>query len=199
MTRPSDKSALRAALRSKRRSLDPSSLQTHAASVADSLAAIADTLAGPVAGYVAMDGELDPANALAALRARGVATLLPKLGEDGSKHMAFAVCDDVTQLVAGPHGTTQPDEDAPCLTPGLILLPCVGIDARGTRLGFGGGYYDRYCARQPSALRIALAHDCQRAAHIPDEDWDMPMDAALTESGWLWFGARARPLLRVRG
>jgi 5-formyltetrahydrofolate cyclo-ligase len=68
----------------------------------------------------------------------------------------------------------------------LILLPLLGYDAQGQRLGQGGGYYDRTLARLGKArrpLRIGLAYACQQLATLPVEDHDRPLHAVLTERG----------------
>jgi len=66
----------------------------------------------------------------------------------------------------------------------LIILPLLGFDAQGFRLGQGGGFYDRAlanCKQRP--YRLGLAFDCQQTAHIPIEDWDQCLHAVLTETG----------------
>jgi 5-formyltetrahydrofolate cyclo-ligase len=74
----------------------------------------------------------------------------------------------------------------------VVLLPLVAFDAHGHRLGMGGGYYDASFAAQPHALRIGLAHTVQFCAALPVRDWDVPLDAVLTERGGFGFTPRAR-------
>lgn len=64
---------------------------------------------------------------------------------------------------------------------GLILVPCVAFDAQCRRLGYGGGYYDRFFVRCPQALRVAVAFEAQKLSEIPTEKYDVPMQAVLTE------------------
>ncbi len=91
---------------------------------------------------------------------------------------------------AGPFGIPKPQgasvapEDID-----LILAPCLAFDARGTRLGMGGGYYDRYLARCPRALVIAVGFECQRVERLPREIFDRPVSAAVTEDGVYCFAA----------
>lgn len=73
-----------------------------------------------------------------------------------------------------------------------IALPLVGFDDQGRRLGMGGGFYDRALAnlprqrqRRPSLL--GLAHSCQQVSACPQEPWDIPLDAVITEKGVLTF------------
>jgi len=75
----------------------------------------------------------------------------------------------------------------------VLIVPLVGFDDNGNRLGMGGGYYDatlsflrrRRIWRKP--FLIGLAYECQRAARIPSETWDIRLDAVLTETGLTRF------------
>lgn len=75
----------------------------------------------------------------------------------------------------------------------IIVLPLVGFDLQGQRIGMGAGYYDRCLAfrrhrqhwRRP--LLIGLAYDCQQTDRIPAQPWDVPLDAIATESGLTFF------------
>lgn len=85
-------------------------------------------------------------------------------------------------LAPGTFGILEPagrrDEEAD-----LVLLPCLAFDTNGARLGYGKGYYDRWLTAHPTARRIALAYDLQRADALPIFTWDMPLNGILTESG----------------
>jgi 5-formyltetrahydrofolate cyclo-ligase len=62
-------------------------------------------------------------------------------------------------------------------------VPLLAFDARGHRLGYGGGYYDRSLAALPRALAIGCAYAAQEVAELPAEPTDMPLDAVATETG----------------
>ena len=64
-----------------------------------------------------------------------------------------------------------------------IILPMLGFDRRGGRLGYGAGYYDRFLARNPRVRRIGIAFSCQEAAEIPCEPNDVHMNLIITEDG----------------
>lgn len=64
-----------------------------------------------------------------------------------------------------------------------ILLPCVGFDGQGGRLGHGGGYYDRYLPLCPQARRILVAFEAQRLERVSTRDWDQRADIIVTELG----------------
>ena len=69
----------------------------------------------------------------------------------------------------------------------LVLVPLVGFDPQGNRLGMGGGFYDRtfaYRGRRKHTSRpclIGLAHECQRVEHLPCAGWDIPLDGVITD------------------
>ncbi|NJK72370.1 MAG: 5-formyltetrahydrofolate cyclo-ligase, partial [Synechococcaceae cyanobacterium SM2_3_60] len=69
--------------------------------------------------------------------------------------------------------------------PDLVLVPAIAIDHHGTRLGFGGGYYDRYLATLPeSVLRIGIVPmACLSAQPLPRDPWDVPLHGYVTEAG----------------
>ena len=76
----------------------------------------------------------------------------------------------------------------PAISLDLVLVPLVAFDRRGTRLGMGAGYYDRFFGSIARALRpriVGVAHEVQRsAADLPAAAWDVPLDGVLTERGW---------------
>lgn len=85
----------------------------------------------------------------------------------------------------GAYGIPEPDPDlSERVEPGdidLVICPCTAFDAAGSRLGMGGGYYDRFLPRCGHANIIAVAFEVQRAEHIPAEPWDRKVDTVITE------------------
>ena len=98
------------------------------------------------------------------------------------RFLAWATGDD---LVPGPFGLFQPHHEAPDLAPDIILTPLLAFDSKLDRLGQGAGYYDRAFAQFPHALRIGVAWNVQCVDALPVDPWDMPLDAVITESGWI--------------
>ena len=82
-------------------------------------------------------------------------------------------------LETGPFGA-QPLADAAEVVPDVLLVPLVGFDDMGGRLGQGGGHYDRWLSAHPDVSAIGMAWDCQRADTLPREAHDRPLAAVVT-------------------
>ncbi|MDZ4762563.1 MAG: 5-formyltetrahydrofolate cyclo-ligase [Alphaproteobacteria bacterium] len=132
---------------------------------------------GPVvAGYFPIHDEIDPHPLLVRLRAEGARVVWPRVDSPGV--MSFRHVDAET-LERGSFGLTQPSAEAPELRPGLILAPLLSFDARGTRLGYGKGHYDKAMAHLRSTGRVfylGLAYAAQQADVVPAEKHDIPLD-----------------------
>ncbi|KFL35974.1 hypothetical protein N788_06775 [Arenimonas donghaensis DSM 18148 = HO3-R19] len=148
---------------------------------------------GYVAGYWAVGGEV-PLHAVQLRLAPAQVWCLPVLQDDGQ--LRFAPWRAGDPLVNNRFGIPEPDVDpASTLAPEaltLVLVPLVGFDRAGNRLGMGGGYYDRsfafrrHAAAPPSLVGVAYA--CQEVPALAHEDWDVPLDAVATEQEWRVFG-----------
>ncbi|MFM7027447.1 MAG: 5-formyltetrahydrofolate cyclo-ligase [Chakrabartia sp.] len=144
-----------------------------------------------IAGYRAMHSEADPANLLQHLAHLGHKLALPWIGDDGSA-MLFRRWGPSDPLELAVDQFEQPLADAEACAPDIILLPLLGFDRAGNRLGQGAGHYDRALAHLPNALRIGLAWSVQEFAALPADAWDIPLDAILTEAEWI-----ATPYCRI--
>lgn len=151
------------------------------------LAAIADRLApllarqGPFAGYVAQTGEPDILPFLATAHRAGHETALPAITRTA---MRFGRWHPDVALDTGYSGIPQPDARVP-IEPAILLTPLVGFDRRGNRLGQGGGFYDRWFAAHPRAMRIGIAWSVQEVAALAVAPWDVPLHAIVTEKEWI--------------
>ena len=135
-----------------------------------------------VLAYAALPNELDPAPAVWRLRKRGARIAYPRIEAPGVLGMHYV--DHETELVPGPFGLAQPSEHAPHVAHRLIdavILPAVAFDEQGTRLGYGGGYYDRLLPMmRPDCVRVGVVFDEQVLAHIPTEEHDACVDVVVT-------------------
>ena len=142
-----------------------------------------------VAGYWASHGELPLNLVIPPLAGRGQQFLLPVLGEN--KQLRFAAWQSGDAVQPNRHGIPEPAEPGQLLEPfqlDLVLVPLLGFDRRGNRLGHGGGYYDRSFAflndqvRPTEPLLVGIGYAFQELPHIDDEEWDVPLDFIATEA-----------------
>ena len=179
------KSRLRARLRERRRGLD---LQTRAAAA---LAICEQIVTSPhwtgarrVALYIANDSEMDTAPLAALCRDAGKLLYLPVMQAD--KTLSFAAWDADTALLRNSYGIDEPPASAARVAAAdldIIVLPLVGWDRQGTRLGMGGGYYDRSLAGVSGPVLAGLAYAMQESAGLPRDQSDVPLDIVVTEDG----------------
>ena len=104
----------------------------------------------------------------------------------GTKTLAHALINGLDQLVVGPWGLAQPDPAAATWLPAearidLVVVPGLAFDRRGHRIGWGGGYYDRFLA-QVQAVKIGLCYDALVLDCIPGEPHDVPVDLVIAET-----------------
>lgn len=184
------KTALRRKLRAQRASIPAARRALAAQQAADKAWRLpALRKARRVALYLASGSELDAGPLLKKMLRRGVQVFLPRLRWDG---MHWRVITASTALRRNAHGIREPVHGVRCRSGQLdvIILPLVGFDSRGTRLGAGGGHYDRALAARKSRrrpLRIGYAYAQQHCEPLPRELWDVPLHAVITERGlWQW-------------
>lgn len=138
-----------------------------------------------VAGYRPAGSEADPGALLAFAAQAGRTIALPYV-ERRSVPMRFLAWKPGDALIAGQWGLEQPDiATAPEVAPDLFLAPLLAFDRRLHRLGQGAAYYDRAFARYPDAMRVGIAWSAQEVDLVPDDPWDVPLHAVLTEREWI--------------
>lgn len=172
-----------------RRALTAEARREASAAVAERLAALSE-LVGPgrLATYAAAEDELDLAPLADLLRTRGWQLHLPRISSVGDRTMDFVEWLPGAPLTANTYGIAEPTGESVVVGElDVVVLPCAAVDALGTRVGFGAGYYDRALAGiadQPSHTRaalVAVAFDCQRVAPIARRPWDVPADIVVTD------------------
>lgn len=181
-----DKAALRRTIRARRAAfvagLDAAALARHAQALAERLAP-AFAHARSVGGYAALGDEISVLPALERAAALGLATALPHVLRRDAP-MAFLPWQPGAPLDTGWSGLAQPQAAEP-MVPALILAPLLGFDRARHRIGQGAGFYDRWFALHPQALRIGIAWSVQEEPEIPVDAWDMPLHAIVTETEWI--------------
>lgn len=184
---------LRTALRRQRAELNQTDLTRAAERLDDNLAR---WLAGKrpfdlAAAYIACNGEIDPSMAVQRLRSSGSRTCLPVMN---GQQLLFAPWDEHSRMVDGQFDIPVPAHDpAELISPSaldLVLVPLVAFDARGNRMGMGGGFYDRsfdfchpdrYNPGQARPVLVGVAHEFQRVEALQPETWDVPMQVIITD------------------
>lgn len=144
-----------------------------------------------VAAYWRIRDELDCQPILVGLMDRHQTVVLPVvLGPD--QPLQMRVWENGAALYEAGFGTLAPAELAPQAEPDIVIMPLLGFDSQGTRLGYGGGYYDRTLAHMSKTPKlIGLAFAAQELDAIPRDSHDVPLDAIITEAGLRHFGATA--------
>jgi 5-formyltetrahydrofolate cyclo-ligase len=199
-SQPQDKVTLRRELRRLRRALAPKEHREASLAAARVITRLPQFTAGRrVAVYLAFDGEADPASLERHARRRGVRLFVPIVSDvrhrllrfhplnNGRRRGRFGI--EIPQRPGRPLGARWFD---------LVIVPVVGIDARGRRLGMGGGFYDRalefrrHRRRWRGPLLVGFAFDCQRVGSVFAQTWDVGLDAAATQSGLVTYPRQAQ-------
>ncbi len=136
-----------------------------------------------VALYWSIRDELDTRPLLLALMDAGLSVCLPVVHGDNDP-LVFRIWQDGEPLYESGFGTLAPGDNAPEAVPDILVMPLLAFDASGTRLGYGGGYYDRTIARLGNRpQRIGYCFSAQELPEIPRAEHDAPLDMIVTETG----------------
>lgn len=106
----------------------------------------------------------------------------------GEGRMDFYRIESPSELKPGTMGIDEPSPHPQRLVEGgqgIMLVPGLAFDRSGGRLGWGGGYYDRYMALHPGLIRIGYGYSFQMVDHLPMEEHDICLDGLLTELGYV--------------
>lgn len=196
------RAALRRQLRQNRRQLSRAQQRQAARGLYRSLAQHPGfRRARSVALYLASDGEIDPGQLIKEALRRRKKVYLPVLARWPKNRMRFQQLARGEKLRPNRFAIAEPlaksTRQKPAWAMDLVLLPLVGFDAHGGRLGMGGGFYDRCLAfRQRRQYRKpalwGLAHECQRVERLPLANWDIPLDAVMTDLACYVFGGNGQ-------
>ncbi|MGS2722847.1 5-formyltetrahydrofolate cyclo-ligase [Porticoccus sp. GXU_MW_L64] len=186
-----NKNQIRAEIRHRRRSLSRQQQRHAAEGLSRQISRLtAFRHARRVALYLGNDGEIDPLPTLLLAEAAAKRCYLPVLHPLKQNRIHFAPYRSGDRLAVSYFGYPEPPLGGSRIVPAwamdLILMPLVAFDAKGNRIGMGGGFYDRTLAFAKTARRrpilIGLAHSCQQLDEVTTNPWDIPLDAIATES-----------------
>lgn len=154
-----------------------------------------------IAIYLSNDGELNTRLFIQWCWQQNKKTYLPVVHPFSRGQLLFLQYHAQSQLISNKYGILEPELDVRLVARpqdlDIIFTPLVAFDQQGSRLGMGGGFYDRTLARwfrefqhaESEQIRdtlkpypIGLAHDCQRVEHLPVESWDVPLPKIITPS-----------------
>lgn len=177
------KTAIRAEFRERRRRLPAVSAVQAGVAAAGALAAMDEFRAArSVAAYLSAENEVDTAAAIQAAHDAGKQIYLPRISKPAGL-VRWSVGDELRLLASG---VSEPCAGEPEILscPCIVLVPVVAWSDDGTRVGRGGGFYDRLLAQLPAdgTVRVGMAFEWQQVAELPREVWDVPLDYVLTES-----------------
>jgi 5-formyltetrahydrofolate cyclo-ligase len=145
-----------------------------------------------IGGYRPFRGEFDPRFAMDYFQSNGARLALPRVVQREAPLQFFDWCAG-TPMIGDLFAHPIPDSASP-VTPKTLLIPVVGIDSNGFRLGYGSGYFDRTLAvMKPPPLKIALGYELSRISTIRPQAHDIPMDILVTESGIQRFSHKDSP------
>lgn len=129
-------------------------------------------------GYMPYNQEVRTVPMLEQALRDGKKVAIPKCYGD---EMRFIWMDDLSQVEKGYANIPEPLADGPVADDetALVLMPGLAFDPQGHRIGYGGGFYDRFLAAEPNHPTLALCYDFQMLPHLETEEFDIPVDWVL--------------------
>lgn len=174
-----DKSALRRAIRQQKQAMTPHVIAAASENLAQQLYHHpAYQNARAIYGYLSYNQEVQTLPILQQAQRDGKRVAVPKVLGDT---MVFLWLDDLTRIAPGYCGIPEPVGDTPVAdcSDALVLMPGLAFDREGHRLGYGGGFYDKFLAAEPNHPTLALCYDFQLLEQVQTEAHDLPVDFVL--------------------
>ncbi len=191
MDEPEQRTQLRAEMSARRQALGAAERIAAADGVARSLEHLPEFMVDPlIAGYWAVRGELPLNLAVARLQAREQRYFLPVLEETAPRSLRFAEFSNGAALTPNRYGIPEPLDATTMLAPqqlDVVLVPLLAFDARGNRLGAGGGFYDttfaflRERSRPTRPLLVGIGYAFQQTESLATGNWDVALDYIATD------------------
>ncbi len=174
-----DKEMLRAEIRRQKRAMTDAEIQSASLKLAEMLINTPQYKhAKTVYLYLSYNQEVRTEPILMRALQDGKRVAVPKVY---GKEMKFLYISGIEDVALSSQGIPEPiadgpEGDDPCA---LVIVPGLAFDRRGYRIGYGGGYYDKFLSREREHPTVALCYDFQMVEVIPAEDWDIPVDLVL--------------------
>ena len=174
-----DKKQLRKEIREKKRAMTEAQIEEKSRRLGQ---LFADSelyrKAKTIYGYLPYNQEVRTVPMLLQALADGKRVAVPKVYGD---EMKFIYLDDFSAVEKGYAGIPEPVADEPVADDetALVLMPGLAFDPQGHRIGYGGGFYDKFLAKEPNHPTLALCYDFQMLPELKTEEFDIPVDQVL--------------------
>jgi 5-formyltetrahydrofolate cyclo-ligase len=176
------KDAIRRVVLSRRARLGTDARAEMGGAIAERLLALPEIAdARAVLAFVSISTEAPTALLLESVLGAGKTLLLPYVADDGA--LRAAAVGALAELEPGYRGIPEPRARLPVepASAGAIVTPGVAFDARGGRLGYGGGFYDAFLRAAPGVPRIGICYEVQLVDEVPMSEHDERVDVVVTE------------------
>ena len=174
-----DKKELRAKIRQLKRAMTAEQIEEASRKLGELFAQTEQYKnANTIYGYLPYNQEVRTVPMLEQAIRDGKKVAVPKVyGDD----MKFIYMDDLSQVELGYAGIPEPIADGPVADDptALVLMPGMAFTEKGDRMGYGGGFYDKFLASQPEHPTVALCYAFQMVESLPTEEYDIPVDCVL--------------------
>ena len=174
-----DKKELRSMIRARKRAMTEAEICQRSEALGKLFAASPlYQAAKTIYGYLPYNQEVRTVAMLEQAIRDGKKVAVPKVyGEE----MRFIYIEDMTQVEKGYAGIPEPVADEPVAedVTALVLMPGLAFDPEGHRIGYGGGFYDRFLEQEPDHPTLALCYEFQMLPHLETEEHDIPVDCVL--------------------
>ena len=174
-----DKKELRRQIREKKRAMTEEQIVTASARLGELFLNCPEYKAAKtIYGYLPYNQEVRTVPMLQKALEDGKKVAVPKVyGDD----MKFIYMDDLSLVSEGYAGIPEPTADGPVAEDktALVLMPGMAFTKNGDRMGYGGGFYDKFLASEPDHPTVALCYDFQMVESLPTAEYDIPVDKVL--------------------
>jgi len=202
------KSDLRRAILARREALPAEQVAEHSAMAGARLFSLPEFQdAHTVMFFVTFGSEIDTLPMIERALGEGKRVLAPRADPRTRRLLPCQVRSPAQDLASGAHGIREPKAGCPVTALDeveVVIVPAAVWGDNGYRIGYGGGYYDRFLRQVPGAARVGLGMEVQVVASVPHGEHDLPVDVLVTEARVRRFqrpgresgGGRARPPVR---
>ena len=174
-----NKQELRRSIREQKRAMTEEEIVSRSAKLAELFyASEAYRQARTIYGYLPYNQEVRTVPMLERAMKEGKRVAVPKCYGD---EMKFIYMDDLSKVEKGYANIPEPIADEPVADDetALVLMPGLAFDPQGHRIGYGGGFYDKFLAQEPNHPTLALCYEFQMLPHLETEEFDIPVDCVL--------------------